>query len=59
TTTTNEGHYDPYVPKSGGQPAKTAQIQKQIDDTVGVMRENINRVAERGERLDALQDKTG
>ncbi|CAG8680363.1 15144_t:CDS:2 [Dentiscutata erythropus] len=53
--------YDPYVPKdgtAGGPPSKTAQIQKQIDETVGIMRDNINRVAERGERLDALQDKT-
>jgi vesicle-associated membrane protein 4 len=31
---------------------------QQIDDTVGVMRENINKVSQRGERLDALQDKT-
>lgn len=38
---------------------KTAKIQQQIDDTVGIMRENITKVAERGERLDALQDKTG
>ncbi|CAG8950083.1 hypothetical protein HYFRA_00008317 [Hymenoscyphus fraxineus] len=30
----------------------------QIDDTVGVMRENINKVSQRGERLDSLQDKT-
>ncbi|ODQ56292.1 synaptobrevin [Saitoella complicata NRRL Y-17804] len=37
---------------------KTAAIQQQIDDTVGIMRENINKVAERGERLDSLQDKT-
>ncbi|BFZ58559.1 Vesicle membrane receptor protein (v-SNARE) [Savitreella phatthalungensis] len=63
--------YDPYVP-SGGQAGsssgggvgghaqgnKTSQIQAQIDDTVGIMRENINKVAERGERLDTLQDKT-
>jgi len=26
---------------------------------VGIMHENITKVAERGERLDALQDKTG
>ncbi|RWA12068.1 hypothetical protein EKO27_g3021 [Xylaria grammica] len=32
--------------------------ERQIDDTVGVMRENINKVSQRGERLDALQDKT-
>ncbi|KAJ7868866.1 synaptobrevin-domain-containing protein [Mycena leptocephala] len=38
--------------------AKTAAIQAQIDDTVGIMRENITKVAERGERLDSLQDKT-
>ncbi|KAH6910012.1 hypothetical protein BKA70DRAFT_1275878 [Coprinopsis sp. MPI-PUGE-AT-0042] len=35
--------YDPYLPRAG------AAIQAQIDDTV----------AERGERLDSLQDKTG
>jgi len=60
--------YDPYLPRAGssnanpsgapGGSAKTAAIQAQIDDTVGIMRENINKVAERGERLDSLQDKT-
>ncbi|KAJ7054132.1 synaptobrevin-domain-containing protein [Mycena amicta] len=61
--------YDPYLPRNGsaggpsaggsqGGNAKTAAIQAQIDDTVGIMRENITKVAERGERLDALQDKT-
>ncbi|KAI0929420.1 SNAP receptor, synaptobrevin [Taiwanofungus camphoratus] len=59
--------YDPYLPRGGsstnpsgpaaGNP-KTAAIQQQIDDTVGIMRENITKVAERGERLDQLQDKT-
>lgn len=33
-------------------------MSQQIDDTVGVMRDNINKVSQRGERLDALQDKT-
>ena len=33
-------------------------LYQQIDDTVGVMRENINKVSQRGERLDSLQDKT-
>ena len=61
--------YDPYISPGAssnpsGTPAaagnsKTAAIQAQIDDTVGIMRENITKVAERGERLDALQDKTG
>ncbi|KAI0360701.1 synaptobrevin-like protein [Trametes cingulata] len=58
--------YDPYLPRGGSSsnpagPAgnsKTAAIQAQIDDTVGIMRENITKVAERGERLDQLQDKT-
>jgi len=53
--------YDPYVPKNGaagGEPTTTAMIQAQIDETVGIMRDNLNRVADRGERLDALQDKT-
>ncbi|EJT99606.1 synaptobrevin [Dacryopinax primogenitus] len=62
--------YDPYVPRNGsssGAPApgaggagnsKTAAIQQQIDDTVGIMRENITKVAERGERIDVLRDKT-
>jgi vesicle-associated membrane protein 4 len=60
--------YDPYLPRGGSSsnPAagsssnpRTAAIQAQIDDTVGIMRENITKVAERGERLDSLQDKTG
>ncbi|EGN94439.1 hypothetical protein SERLA73DRAFT_144178 [Serpula lacrymans var. lacrymans S7.3] len=59
--------YDPYVPRGGSSSnpsgpsqgnTKTAAIQQQIDDTVGIMRENITKVAERGERLDSLQDKT-
>lgn len=33
-------------------------VEKQIDDTVDVMRNNIHMVSQRGERLDALQDKT-
>lgn len=67
--------YDPYIPGSnpnqpGGGPgpaastggasgSKTQDIQREIDATVGIMRDNITKVAERGERLDALQDKTG
>lgn len=59
--------YDPYIPSGNagaataqGQPGnqRTAAIQQQIDDTVGIMRENINKVADRGARLDSLQDKT-
>jgi len=57
--------YDPYIPSGQGAPqqqpagnARTQALQAQIDDTVGVMRDNINKVSQRGERLDALQDKT-
>ncbi|KIX10335.1 uncharacterized protein Z518_01417 [Rhinocladiella mackenziei CBS 650.93] len=61
-----EQPYDPYIPSGGqggggAQPGgnqRTAALQAQIDDTVGVMRENINKVSQRGERLDSLQDKT-
>jgi len=64
-----EAQYDPYIPSGGasGEPGaqksapgnqRTAALQAQIDDTVGVMRENINKVSQRGERLDSLQDKT-
>ncbi|OLL24067.1 Protein ARG5,6, mitochondrial [Neolecta irregularis DAH-3] len=54
--------YDPYVPSreaaNVSSNSRTAIIQKEIDETVGVMRDNINKVADRGERLDNLQDKT-
>jgi len=59
--------YDPYIPSaSGGNPPaagqgnnnRTAALQAEIDSTVGIMRDNINKVSDRGERLDALQDKT-
>ncbi|OJD11483.1 hypothetical protein AJ78_07759 [Emergomyces pasteurianus Ep9510] len=61
-----EQPYDPYIPSGSNQPAansgngnqRTAALQAQIDDTVGVMRENINKVSQRGENLDSLQDKT-
>ncbi|KAI5809790.1 synaptobrevin [Peziza echinospora] len=60
-----EQPYDPYIPQ-GGQPGqggapgnqRTAAIQQQIDDTVGIMRENINKVSERGTVLNDLQGKT-
>ncbi|KAL7800025.1 synaptobrevin domain-containing protein [Trichoderma ceciliae] len=56
--------YDPYVPKGGAPDAqgedasKTGNLQRQIDETVKVMHENMNKVAQRGQNLDALQDKT-
>jgi len=62
-----EQPYDPYIPSGGAAPGgaagnggnqRTAALQAQIDDTVGVMRENINKVAQRGDGLAKLHDKT-
>ncbi|CAO1623815.1 unnamed protein product [Sympodiomycopsis kandeliae] len=59
-----ESGYDPYTPSGGGSSHqqggnnKTAHIQAQIDETVGVMRDNIQKVNERGENLSDLQGKT-
>ncbi|EUC27200.1 hypothetical protein COCCADRAFT_10147 [Bipolaris zeicola 26-R-13] len=63
-----EPPYDPYIPGphqngSGGGDGpngnhRTAALQAEIDSTVGIMRDNINKVSERGARLDSLQDKT-
>jgi len=58
-----EQPYDPYIPQQGGKDGaagnqRTAVIQQQIDETVDIMRDNINKVADRGTRLHSLQDKT-
>lgn len=44
-------HNDP------GKPQVMESLQNQIDETVGVMLETVNKVSERGERLDTLDDK--
>lgn len=41
-----------------GTDSRTQKLQTQIDDVVGDMKENINKINQRGERLDTLQDKT-
>lgn len=38
---------------------KIANLQHEIDETIGVMSKNIEGMAERGERLQDLQHKTG
>ncbi|KAL3234829.1 Uncharacterized protein RNJ44_02617 [Nakaseomyces bracarensis] len=48
--------YDPYLLADDGQPNKTAALQAEIDDTVDIMRNNINKVAERGEMLNSIDD---
>ncbi|KAI8826856.1 synaptobrevin [Fimicolochytrium jonesii] len=40
------------------QPAKTAQVQNQVDEVIGIMHNNIEKVMQRGERLETLQNKT-
>ena len=62
--------YDPYIPNSqrpgGANPApggagnaKTARVQQQVDEVVNIMQDNIDKVMQRGERLDDLRGKTG
>ena len=64
--------YDPYVPKAGssgrigGDPAggtrgndNINRAQMAVDEATGVMRDNIRKVTERGERMDDLKTKTG
>jgi vesicle-associated membrane protein 4 len=50
--------YDPYIASQVPSDPRTARTQADIDDTVRVMRENINKVSQKGDRLDAVQDKT-
>jgi len=66
--------YDPYVPSGSDDPArgldgpagpggssgnaKTAAIQREIDQTKDIMNKNIEQMQARGENLDALADKT-
>ncbi|XP_013420361.1 vesicle-associated membrane protein 4 [Lingula anatina] len=37
---------------------KVQRVQEQVDDVVGVMKSNIGKVLDRGERLEDLQDKS-
>lgn len=57
----SEQPYDPYIPSNNGAQgngqSRTAQIQAQIDDTIGIMRDNINKTTERGQNLNQLQNK--
>ena len=46
-------------PSGSGGNNKAKDVQAQVDEVVGIMHENINKVMERGEKLDSLQTKTG
>ncbi|XP_012943839.1 vesicle-associated membrane protein 4 [Aplysia californica] len=37
---------------------KVSQLQNQVDDVVDIMKSNVNKVIERGDRLEDLQDKS-
>ncbi|GAB7361813.1 hypothetical protein MBLNU230_g1855t1 [Neophaeotheca triangularis] len=62
----NNQSYDPYIPnnqnaggsqQAGGQ-SRTEGLNREINDVVDQMRQNMTKASERGERLDSLQDKT-
>ncbi|KAI4205714.1 MAG: hypothetical protein LQ350_000211 [Teloschistes chrysophthalmus] len=47
-----------YGTTAGGKQDAISNVQKDIDNVKGIMTENIERVLERGERIDLLVDKT-
>ncbi|KAJ3152744.1 hypothetical protein HDU86_005501 [Geranomyces michiganensis] len=42
----------------GASSNKAAAVQGQVDEVVGIMHQNIEKVMQRGERLESLQNKT-
>jgi vesicle-associated membrane protein 4 len=40
------------------QKGPNAQVQNQVDEVIGIMHTNIEKVVQRGEKLDTLQNKT-
>ncbi|KAK9767747.1 Vesicle membrane receptor protein (v-SNARE) [Basidiobolus ranarum] len=42
---------------SASSPNKSKLVQQQVDEVVNIMQDNVNRVMERGERLDTLNNK--
>ena len=43
---------------TGTSTAKTAGVQNQVDEVIGIMNNNIEKVMARGEKLETLQNKT-
>ncbi len=39
-------------------PSKTKAVQDEVDEVVGIMQNNIEKVVQRGEKLETLQTKT-
>ncbi|KAI7895691.1 synaptobrevin-domain-containing protein [Mucor mucedo] len=51
--------YDPFIPNKHREGTnKTDQVQKQVDEVVGIMQENIDKIMQRGERIGDLEDKS-
>lgn len=50
-------NYDPYLLSEDGGQSKATALKSEIDDTVDIMRNNINKVAERGEMLTSIDYK--
>ncbi|KAG0345262.1 hypothetical protein BG004_003842 [Podila humilis] len=46
--------YDPHP----GPSAKTAQLQQQVNDVVGIMEQNIISVKDRGEKIEDMKNKS-
>lgn len=44
--------------KASASDSRTAQVQQQVNDVVGIMSQNIEKVMERGEKLNTIQNKT-
>ena len=39
--------------------SKVGKVKGQVDEVVGVMKDNISKMMDRGDRLEDLQDKSG
>jgi len=42
----------------GGNPDKVKQVQAQVEEVKGIMHQNIEKVIERGDKIENLQEKT-
>ncbi|KAI9340145.1 hypothetical protein DFJ73DRAFT_845409 [Zopfochytrium polystomum] len=45
-------------PNNNPNVSKTAEVQAQVDEVIGMMHKNIEKVVARGEALESLQNKT-
>lgn len=57
STFTLQAEADPQAPAQGA--AKFDQVQGQVNEVKVILKDNINKVLERGDRLDDLIGKTG